>query len=141
MKRQLLVFWGLSLIVSLTALCPLFASEADLKKAEFFEKRIRPLLIKHCYDCHSEDSIESGLRVDTFAGLVIGGERGPAIVTGKPNQSLLISAVKHSGQLHMPPKDKLSQKAIIDLQNWKRRGEHPRLLQIERRSSVVRHLI
>ncbi|HCO25324.1 MAG TPA: hypothetical protein DIT97_20725 [Gimesia maris] len=124
MKRQLLVFWGLSLIVSLTALCPLFASEADLKKAEFFEKRIRPLLIKHCFDCHSEDSIESGLRVDTFAGLVIGGERGPAIVAGKPNQSLLISAVKHSGQLHMPPKDKLSQKAIIDLTEWVRGGAY-----------------
>ncbi|MCA9022002.1 MAG: DUF1549 domain-containing protein, partial [Planctomycetaceae bacterium] len=124
MKRQLLLFWGLSLIVSLTALRPLFASEAELKKAEFFEKRIRPLLINHCYDCHSEDSIESGLRVDTFAGLVIGGERGPAIVAGKPAESLLISAVRHSGQLHMPPKDKLSQKAISDLTEWIRDGAY-----------------
>ncbi|WP_417388697.1 DUF1553 domain-containing protein [Gimesia sp.] len=124
MKRQLLVFWGLSLLVSLTALRPMFASEAELKKAEFFEKRIRPLLINHCYDCHSEDSIESGLRVDTFAGLVIGGERGPAIVAGKPAESLLISAVRHSGQLHMPPKDKLSQKAISDLTEWIRDGAY-----------------
>ncbi|WP_417382552.1 DUF1553 domain-containing protein [Gimesia sp.] len=124
MKRQLLVFWGLSLIISLTTLRPLFASEADLKKAEFFETRIRPLLINQCYDCHSEDSIESGLRVDTFAGLVIGGERGPAIVAGKPAESLMISAVKHSGQLHMPPKDKLSQKEISDLTEWVRSGAY-----------------
>ncbi|QDT90290.1 DUF1553 domain-containing protein [Gimesia algae] len=124
MKRQLLVFWGLSLIVSLTALRSVFASEVDLKQAEFFEKRIRPLLINQCYDCHSEDSIESGLRVDTFAGLVIGGERGPAIVAGKPAESLLISAVKHSGQLHMPPKDKLSQKEISDLTEWVRGGAY-----------------
>ena len=61
---------------------------------EFFETRIRPLLVAQCYECHSEDSAESGLRVDSRAALLTGGERGPAIVPGKPDESLLISAVR-----------------------------------------------
>ena len=124
MKQPLLVFWGMSLIVSLTALRPVPAAEADLKKAEFFEKRIRPLLISRCYDCHSEGSVESGLRVDSLAELIRGGERGPALVPGKPKESLLISAVQHSGQLHMPLKDKLSQKEISDLIEWVQAGAY-----------------
>tara|TARA_R110002095_G_scaffold216429_1_gene213718 strand:+ start:100849 stop:104139 length:3291 start_codon:yes stop_codon:yes gene_type:complete len=103
---------------------PLLAADADLKKEAFFEKRIRPLLINQCYDCHSEDSVESGFRVDSLSTLVKGGERGPSVVIGKPEQSLLISAVNHSGQLHMPPKDKLSQKEISDLTEWIRLGAY-----------------
>jgi cytochrome c553 len=124
MRRLLLLAFGFFCLVSAVEKRTLFAAEADLKKAEFFEKRIRPLLIAECYDCHSEDSIESGLRVDSLSGLIRGGERGPALVPGKPKESLLISAVQHSGQLHMPLKDKLSQKAIADLIQWVEAGAY-----------------
>lgn len=124
MKRRLLVILGLGILVMMPLSRPLLAADADLKKEAFFEKRIRPLLISQCYDCHSEDSVESGLRVDSLSALVKGGERGPSVVVGKPEQSLLISAVNHSGQLHMPPKDKLSQKEISDLTEWIRLGAY-----------------
>ena len=103
MRRLLLLAFGFFCLVSTVEKRTLYAAEADLKQAEFFEKRIRPLLIAECYDCHSEDSVESGLRVDSLSGLIRGGERGPALVPGKPKESLLISAVQHSGQLHISP--------------------------------------
>ncbi|QDU49202.1 DUF1553 domain-containing protein [Gimesia panareensis] len=124
MRRLLLLAFGFFCLVSAVEKRTLIAAEADLKQAEFFEKRIRPLLIAECYDCHSEDSVESGLRVDSLSGLIRGGERGPALVPGKPKESLLISAVQHSGQLHMPLKDKLSQKAIADLVQWVEAGAY-----------------
>ena len=124
MRRLLLLAFGFFCLVSAVEKRTLFAAEVDLKQAEFFEKRIRPLLIAECYDCHSEDSVESGLRVDSLSGLIRGGERGPALVPGKPKESLLISAVQHSGQLHMPLKDKLSQKAIADLIQWVEAGAY-----------------
>lgn len=60
---------------------------------EFFEARIRPLLISQCYECHAETA-NGGLRVDSRQALLTGGESGPAIVPGDPDQSLLIQAVK-----------------------------------------------
>ena len=85
---------------------------------DFFESRVRPVLVEHCTDCHGEDSAESDLRVDTLAGLLRGGERGPAIVIGKPNESLLIGAIRHGELLKMPEKTKLPAKQIADLARW-----------------------
>ena len=90
--------------------------------AEFFEKRIRPVLISHCFECHSEDAQESGLRVDSLNGMLTGGERGAAIVPGKPEESLLISAIRHSDTLQMPATRKLPQPLINDLEKWVREG-------------------
>ena len=98
-------------------------SEAPSPEAiEFFEKKIRPVLVATCYDCHSEDSVESGLRVDSLAGLLRGGTRGPALVPGRPEASLLISAVNHGELLQMPPKDKLSVQQLQDLSAWVKMG-------------------
>ncbi len=96
---------------------PLFAEEAPSNAAAeaFFEKRIRPLLARHCFECHAGDDVESGLRLDSLAGMLAGGERGPAIVAGKPKESLLVRAVNHGEQLQMPPKKKLAAAAIADL--------------------------
>lgn len=88
----------------------------------FFEKKIRPLLVQHCLECHSEDAEESGLRLDSLAAMLRGGERGPAIVVGKPEESLLISAVRHGELLKMPPKRKLSSAEVADLEQWVARG-------------------
>ena len=90
--------------------------------AEFFEKRIRPVLVTHCFECHSGDVQESGLRVDSLNGMLTGGERGAAIVPGKPDESLLISAVRHSDTLQMPATRKLPQPLIDDLAQWVRDG-------------------
>jgi hypothetical protein len=90
---------------------------------EFFEKRIRPLLIKHCVDCHGVDTMESELRLDSPAGLLKGGKAGPIVVPGKPEQSLLITAVSYrDNTLQMPPDGMLSDREIADLTLWVKNG-------------------
>ncbi|MFP6620626.1 MAG: c-type cytochrome domain-containing protein, partial [Pirellulaceae bacterium] len=83
------------------------AAEPTEAESEYFEKQVRPILVLRCYECHSEDSVESDLRVDSLAGLLRGGKRGAAIVAGKPEKSLLVFAINHATQLDMPPKTKL----------------------------------
>jgi Protein of unknown function (DUF1553)/Protein of unknown function (DUF1549)/Planctomycete cytochrome C len=91
---------------------------------EFFEKRIRPLLVKHCYECHGPDAkkVGGGLRLDTRDGVRTGGGRGPAIVPGEPAKSLLLNAVRQIDELKMPPKSKLSAEEIADLEAWVKNG-------------------
>ncbi|MBM3971006.1 MAG: DUF1553 domain-containing protein [Planctomycetes bacterium] len=95
---------------------------------EFFEKKIRPLLVKHCYECHGPAEASAKLRLDSRAGWEKGGQGGPAIVPGDPSASLLIRAVSHRDpQLKMPPKEaggKLSDAQIDDLTTWIRQGAH-----------------
>lgn len=94
--------------------------------SEFFEKRIRPVLAEHCYECHSATSkkLKGGLRVDSRAALLQGGDTGPALVPGKPEASLLLTAVSHRDEnLVMPPrKPKLPDAIIADLEHWIREG-------------------
>ena len=90
----------------------------DPAKIEFFEKKIRPLLIENCINCHSaENGGKGGLRVDDRQGLIEGGGRGPSIKPGNPAESLLIKAVRHKGP-EMPPKKQLSEEQIADLEKW-----------------------
>lgn len=96
---------------------------ADPAKVEFFEKKIRPLLLENCINCHSaENGGKGGLRVDDRNGLLEGGGRGASIVPGAPDQSLLLKAVRHQGGLEMPPKKKLTDEQILDLEQWIRDG-------------------
>jgi hypothetical protein len=92
---------------------------------EFFEKKIRPVLVEHCYSCHADGKKEpkGSLRLDSRAALLIGGDSGPAIVPGKPNESKLIEAIRYTNtDLLMPPKSKLSDTAINDLTEWVKIG-------------------
>ena len=91
---------------------------------EFFEKKIRPLLADNCFNCHSANTnSRGGLRVDDRNGLLSGGEHGAAVVPGKPEQSLLIKAVRQTdGKLKMPPMKQLSEAQIADLTTWIRDG-------------------
>ncbi|MCH8042977.1 MAG: PSD1 domain-containing protein [Planctomycetes bacterium] len=102
------------------------AAEAPAKptaeQVEFFEKRVRPILIDRCFDCHGEDEAESKLRLDSLAGMLKGGTRGPAIVRGKPKKSLLIIAINHGELLQMPEKEKLPTREIMDLTAWVKMG-------------------
>src|SRR5256885_13610335 len=91
------------------ALLPVPAA-ADSVDVDFFERKIRPVLVEHCYACHSTQAKKhkGGLLLDTRDGLRKGGESGPALVPGQPERSLLIKAVHYdSDELKMPPKGKL----------------------------------
>ena len=98
-------------------------SAADPQGAEFFEKRVRPVLVERCYACHGEKIQWGGLRVDSPEGLQKGGTRGPAFVAGKPEESLLIKAISHEdAQLQMPPTGKLPDDEVAALTEWIRMG-------------------
>ena len=93
--------------------------QPDRAGIEFFEKSVRPLLAKHCYECHSDAKKQKkgGLLLDLRVGWQAGGDSGPAIVPGKPDESLLISSVKYDS-FEMPPKGKLSDAEISILEKW-----------------------
>ena len=110
---------------------PLRAAEApssllsDTSKAEFFEKKIRPLLVERCYECHSAESkkVKGGLRLDTRADLLKGGDTGPSLVPGDPDKSRIIVAVRYKNQdLQMPPKSPLKPEQVRDLEQWVKMG-------------------
>ena len=91
------------------------------KDLEFFEKNIRPLLARSCYECHSLQSakVKGGLILDSREGLLKGGDNGPAVVPGDPVKSLLIKAVKYGDEdLQMPPKHELATSQIRLLEQW-----------------------
>ena len=99
---------------------------ASSAEVDFFERRIRPVLAQHCYECHSagSKSLKGGLHVDTRDGLRRGGNSGePAVVPGEPDRSRLLAAIRHlSTDLQMPPKKKLSAQQIADFEQWIRAG-------------------
>ncbi|QDU60233.1 Planctomycete cytochrome C [Planctomycetes bacterium Pan216] len=113
-----------SLIIA-TALCPAsaYGKKPFRKDIEFFEKKIRPVLVKHCYECHAADAEELGgrLRLDTRQGMRDGGESGPAVVDGNPDTSLIVQALRYDG-IEMPPDEPLSESVINDFVSWIRRG-------------------
>jgi len=94
-------------------------------RSEFFEKKIRPILMDNCYKCHSPagGKLKGGLNLSSREGLLKGGEKGTAIVPGHPEQSKLIEAIHWTNKdLQMPPKTQLSETAIADLEKWVQMG-------------------
>ena len=98
---------------------PADAKKPSAQGVEFFETKIRPVLVAQCYECHSEKSskVKGGLLLDTRQGLLQGGDSGPALAAGKPGESLLLKALAH-GKLKMPPKEKLPDAVIADFERW-----------------------
>ena len=97
-------------------------SAADL---EFFEKHVRPVLVERCYECHSLEAgkQKGGLRMDTREALAIGGDGGPALKPGDPDQSLIIEAVRyHNQDMQMPPKGAIPKAEVAVLEQWVKRG-------------------
>ena len=86
---------------------------------DLFEEKIRPVLVRHCYECHSAAATppRGGLRLDSRDAVLAGGESGPALAAGKPAQSLLLEALRHES-LEMPPKQKLPDHVIADFERW-----------------------
>ena len=101
--------------------CCLAGSAKDKDLVEF-ERRIRPLLIKHCGDCHGVDEPEQRLTLTTVAGIVAGGKSGPVLVPGRPDESRMIQAVRYTSQVKMPPEKRLSNDEIALLVKWIRGG-------------------
>lgn len=86
---------------------------------DFFETRIRPVLVEHCYKCHSTTAgkTEGGLALDTRGAMRAGGSSGPAVVPSDEEKSLILAAIRHDG-LEMPPNGKLSPDVIADFEKW-----------------------
>lgn len=99
---------------------PLVAqAEPTPEETAFFESKIRPVLTKECFGCHSDRTgkMKGGLRLDTRDLMLMGGDTGPAIVPGKPEESLLFTSMIHE-DLVMPPKRTISRKVIEDFREW-----------------------
>ncbi len=109
-------------------LCALvFAAALNSRAADageqHFIQRVKPLLESRCVSCHGPEKIKAGLRLDSREAMLKGGENGPALVPGKPSQSLLLQAVMHSKKdLEMPPKERLTSNDIAVLEHWIRDG-------------------
>ena len=98
-------------------------SPATAEQLDFFERRIRPVLVERCYPCHSSqaDILQGGLLLDSAAGALKGGDSGPAVVPGKPDESLLIQALRYES-FEMPPDGKLPAAVVADFVHWMETG-------------------
>ena len=100
-------------------------SGADMSPAQrsFFESKIRPVLVKQCYECHSQGAKKLGgkLLLDAPSEMIAGGESGPALIPGKPDESLIIKAVRYEDP-EMPPKQKLPEPVVNDFIEWVKMG-------------------
>jgi hypothetical protein len=106
---------------------PARAQTPDAKGVEFFEAKIRPVLVEQCYRCHSEEArknrkLKGDLLLDSKAGMLTGGATGPALVAGKPAESLLMKALWHEGDLRMPRDGKLPPAVVADFETWIKMG-------------------
>lgn len=125
------VLWSARLTIGLALALPLaVAGAAEVEKSEdvadisaeqrhFFEAKIRPVLVSHCYACHSVGADEVGgkLLLDSREGIVIGGESGPAIDLESPGQSLIMEAIRYAGP-EMPPDQPLGEAIVADFATW-----------------------
>jgi hypothetical protein len=123
MQRTILIL----AVAAVPLLCsPQSQAAPDPAGIEFFEKKIRPIFVEHCYECHSADAkkVKGGLLLDTRDGTLKGGDNGPALVPGNPDKSLMIKAVRYTDEdLQMPPKKKkLPPEKIADLEAWVKMG-------------------
>jgi hypothetical protein len=98
------------------------AAEPSAADAEFFEKEVRPLLAEKCWRCHGEERSKGGLKLTARAHVLRGGARGPAAGTGKPEDSLLLRAVRYQNEPRMPPQGKLTDRQIGVLERWVKLG-------------------
>ncbi|HEY4248200.1 MAG TPA: PSD1 and planctomycete cytochrome C domain-containing protein [Lacunisphaera sp.] len=127
-KIAVLLSFGVSFLVPIAVHAIDSAPAISPADLQFFETKIRPILVDDCYKCHSHqaDKVRGKLMLDTRDGMLLGGESGPAVVPGKPDDSVLIDAILYTDEdLMMPPKDhggKLTDQQIADFTEWVKRG-------------------
>lgn len=112
---------GVAIVLCL-CLAPALMWGADVPATEHFESQVRPLLVEKCVQCHGSSKQEGGLRLDSRQGLLTGGDTGTAMRPGHPDESLIMAAVRHTGDVQMPPKGKLSDREIDGLAIWIKQG-------------------
>jgi cytochrome c553 len=118
----------MKLALQIAALLPPFLVSPALADEQaghaFFEKKVRPVLLTHCFSCHSMQAkkVRGGLQVDSRTALLKGGDSGPALVPGSPDKSLLVQVLLHGDAGNMPPKGKLPDAIIADLREWVKIG-------------------
>jgi hypothetical protein len=117
------IAWGLPFSVAPSVLAE---DVPTAEQIQFFESKVRPIFVEHCYECHSEtaDEVEAELLLDSKWGWMTGGESGPAIIPGNLDESLVIDAVRYEENkvTAMPPRSKLSDKEIGVLEEWVKMG-------------------
>ncbi|XZE20943.1 DUF1553 domain-containing protein [Pirellulaceae bacterium SH449] len=108
-----------ALVILLIGPCKTTLLADETAELEFFENRIRPVLIEHCYECHSAESkvLKAGLLVDSAEGLRVGGDSGSALLPGDSSGSLLMQALRYEST-EMPPQGKLPDQVIADFARW-----------------------
>ncbi|MBI1917767.1 MAG: DUF1549 domain-containing protein, partial [Planctomycetes bacterium] len=119
MVRRLLattILWGLA------AGSGIAAPPTSAEQAEFFEKHVRPILAENCLSCHGPKKQMSGLRLDSREAVLAGGDNGPAVRPGDPDNSPLIQAVRYQGERKMPPKKRLAPAQVEVLVAWVKTG-------------------
>src|SRR5262245_7373987 len=122
-RRLLLPVWlSLCLLPLAVIAVRAEAPRSPAAQVEYFEKAVRPVLATNCFNCHGPDKQKGGLRLDSREALMKGGDSGPAVVPGKPEDSLLITAVHYDGTPQMPPKGKLKADQIAALTTWVKEG-------------------
>jgi hypothetical protein len=108
-------------VASATGVSCARGAEPDAKtqaaREQFFEQNIRPLLAENCYSCHGDKKQKGGLRLDSLEAILKGGASGPAVVPGKPDESLLVEAINYK-ELEMPPTGKLDSEKVTVLTRW-----------------------
>ncbi len=135
------IFSSLLTIAILAALSHATLAQEELSREQlnFFEAKIRPVLIKECYGCHSAKTgaTKGGLMVDTKEALLLGGDSGPAIVPGELDESLLWGSINHE-DYNMPPGKMLSDKVLDDFKKWIEMGApDPRVMKITEIKSEI----
>jgi len=119
------VWFGIGFVLSLFATSVQSQESPSALELEFFEKRIRPVLVERCYECHRVESgkAKGGLRVDSREAMRRGGETRPAVVPGDLDRSLILEAIRYGNQdLKMPPKGRLSENVVADFEAWIKMG-------------------
>jgi len=111
--------WLLAVVVGLAASLPAArAADPTSEAIAHFEKDVRPLFVEMCQRCHGAKKAEAGLRVDSRAALLKGGENGPAVVPGKADKGTLLAALSHTGVVKMPESGKLPDARIASVKKW-----------------------
>ncbi|MCA9010185.1 MAG: DUF1549 domain-containing protein, partial [Planctomycetaceae bacterium] len=131
---QLFTFLG-----AIVFIWPAAADDLDPEKLDFFESRIRPVLVQHCYSCHSAGAkeVKGGLYLDSRQGLLLGGDSGPALVPGQAAESLLLAALRYDG-LEMPPDQKMPDRVVADFSAWIQAGAiDPREGEVVRKKHTI----
>jgi hypothetical protein len=108
------VYFGVAILCFLHGSRSVWGQEAD----NFFESEIRPVLVEQCLECHGAQEQANSLRLDSRAGLLRGGDTSPSIIPGDAAKSLLVKAIRHQGDLQMPPTKQLSEHQIAAIEHW-----------------------